>query len=279
MSTMAGVRGSGEQRPPFSRRDIQRLQDALAGIYNSRQRAERFLREVGFPRALVPGWPAEATPADYWNLVFEELDRGVMSNPYPEFLAFARATYGAQDELLDLHTRYGEPRPEPREPPPQPATAGHLQQTPADPQQQPAGPPPADTCRVVAWLDSPEQRADLHAWLASHGLDPELAWSTSTSVSYRVNQADADAVTDVMQDRRDLQWTVVAAGTPDYVLRHLSVQGPDGRSFRFNDVPSATTFGAVAGELVDPVRGGRRPARRRPPHSRRARRPGGAATG
>jgi ubiquitin-protein ligase len=35
------------------------------------------------------------------------------------------------------------------------------------------------------------------------------------------------------------------------VLRFLHVEGPDGRSFRFNDVPSATPVGSVASELVE----------------------------
>ena len=229
MSTMVGAAADGEQSREFSREAIQRLQNAMADIYNTQERAVPFLEGVGFPRARVPGWPQNGTPADYWNSIFQELDRGVMPNPYERFLTFARATYGSHRELSDLHTANVEPPLQPQD-------------------QQP--PAPAGTCHVVAWLNAPEQRAELQAWLASHGLDPHVSWSTPTSVSYRVNQADADAVDSVMVDRRDLNWTVVEPGTPDYVLRYLSVQGPDGRRFRFSDVPSATTFGALAGELV-----------------------------
>jgi ubiquitin-protein ligase len=236
MSTsIAGAASGGAGRREFTRVDRLRLLNVMARLYNTQLRAETFLEGVGFPAGLVPGWQQNGTPTDYWNAIFQDLDRGVMQDPYPyhQFLEFARATYVSNRDLTDLHHDYSEPQ--------------------QNGSQQPQNHMPAadaNTSHVVAWLDSPEQRTDLQAWLAERGLDPELEWATPTSASFRVNQRDPGAVTSVMDQRRDLHWTVVRPGVPDYVLRDLMVQGPDGRSFRFSDVPSATTVGQVAGEMV-----------------------------
>jgi effector-associated domain 1 (EAD1)-containing protein/CHAT domain-containing protein len=117
MSTMGGAAdGGGDHGRQFSRADIRRLQVTLANIYNNQRRAETLLEQVGFPRALVPGWPQNGTSADYWNSVFQELDRGIMDNPYQELLEIARATYGSHRELRDLYATYVAPLAEPQPP-------------------------------------------------------------------------------------------------------------------------------------------------------------------
>jgi hypothetical protein len=60
-----------------------------------------------------------------------------------------------------------------------------------------------------------------------------------------------NVVRDKLRERPDLGWTLVQPGQPDYLLRHVFVEGPDGRLFRFNDVPASSTVGSVAAEMVD----------------------------
>src|SRR5262249_36277039 len=72
----------------------------------------------------------------------------------------------------------------------------------------------------------------------------------SSSASFRLSTSDTSAVDQQMRSRQDITWAVVSPETPDYVLRYLSVVGPDGRSFRLSDVPAATPVSSVADELV-----------------------------
>ena len=104
---------------------------------------------------------------------------------------------------------------------------------------------------LVTWIGSGEERDALQAWLAEQRLDPQIEWATTSSVSFRLNTSDASAIGELMRGRQDIPWTVVAPGTPDYLLRHLVVEGPDGRSFRLRDVPAATPVGSVGTEVVD----------------------------
>jgi transcriptional regulator with XRE-family HTH domain len=229
-----------EHDMPLTQGDRSLLEDAMANLYSTEERAFRLLGQVGFPRQLIPSWRDGQPASDFWRGIFEELDRGAMRAPYRSLLVTALRTYSSRKDLLELQRRYLIA--EPAAPPvtdPQQAAGSHAAQ------------PPPDTCHLVAWVSADEERITLEAWLAERGLDPQLEWMTPTSVSFRLNQADAYAVDRVMSARRDLNWTVVAPGVPDYVLRYLSVQGPDGRSFRFNDVPSAAPIGSVASELVE----------------------------
>lgn len=104
---------------------------------------------------------------------------------------------------------------------------------------------------LVTWISSGQERDALQAWLAERQLDPQVEWTTPSSVSFRLNTSDTSAVDELMRSRQDISWTVVAPGSADYVLRTLYVDAPDGRSFRFSDVPAATTIGSVADELVE----------------------------
>lgn len=249
--TAASPPGDGEEEPDiqFTQADLGRLLRALARIYSTEERALRFLASIRFNRELIPGWREGGTAMDFWSLIFEELDRGVMTAPYRQLLAAALETYATNDELLGLDQRYSTA-------PARPAAGAATPQTPA--QQQAGTPaaeavqslPPGAACRLVVWAGTQEREA-LEAWLAEQGLGPQTAWLTPTSASYLVNEAEPHSLERRMRDRPDLNWTIVAPGDPDYVIRYLSVQGPDGRSFRFNDVPSATPVGSVANELID----------------------------
>ena len=91
----------------------------------------------------------------------------------------------------------------------------------------------------------------MHDWLAAQGFSPQEMWSTISAVSFRLNQADQNLVRERLVTRPDLGWTLVPPGQPDYLLRQLFVEGPDGRRFRLSDVPVQSTIGSVATEVVD----------------------------
>jgi Effector-associated domain 1 len=245
--------GGGEWDIPLTPEDLSLLEGALANIYNTEERATTFLGQIRYPREVVPTWRDGSTPIEYWRRIFEDLDRGVMTAPYRRLLATALRVYASQPNLMDLQHRYLDAGQTPAPPPAADAQPAGTQQAAAS--QQPPVPAPQENCHLVAWLNAAERTA-LEAWLTEQGLDPRAEWITPTSVSFQVNQANPHDVDRVMSGRPDINWTVVAPGVPDYVLRYLAVQGPDGRSFQFNDVPSATPVRSVAGELVDQYTGG-----------------------
>jgi ubiquitin-protein ligase len=251
--TTARSAGDGEEEPDirFSEADLGLLLRALARIYNSEERASRFLRSIRFRPELIPGWRDGATAMDFWSLIFEELDRGVMTAPYRQLLLAALETYATNEDLVRLNTRYTTVQAAAAAV--QPAAGEQPAHTRADEAVQ--TPQPGQTCRLVVWVGL-EEREALEAWLDREGLGPQAAWLTPTSASYLVNETEPHALEQRMRDVPGLNWTIVAPGDPDYVIRYLSVQGPDGRSFRFNDVPSATPVGSVASELVDQYNGG-----------------------
>jgi len=240
VSTMdEGPPGPGESSErddyPLTYDDVELLMRELARTFNTEDRVMLLLRSLRFPRELIPEW-GNGGSLNFWSLIFNDLDNGVVAAPYRRLIAAALRIYAQNQQFASLERRYQE-------------TAEQAAES------APAAPPPEQeaqlACHLVAWTESDDERAALENWLGQQGLDPRPEWITPTSVSFLVNQADPHAVDRVMSAQRGINWTVVAPGVPDYVLRYMSVQGPDGRSFRFNDVPSATPVSSVASELVD----------------------------
>jgi len=253
MAERMGPPGGGEDEAeiPISQGDTRMLLKVLAQLYNTEERALTLLRQVMYPRELTPTWH---DAIGFWAQIFEDLGNGVMDAPFRTLLVTARELYITNPTLCNLHTRYLEPAEPVVEQPAPPEQGAARQPEPVEPppaQAAAPGPAPAETCHLVAWLDSAEARDALTAWLAERGLAAEIEWSTPTSVSLRLDEADPRVVDRVMLARHDIGWRVVAPGHLDYVLRYLSVEGPDGRAFRFNDVPSATPVSSVASELVE----------------------------
>jgi ubiquitin-protein ligase len=126
-----------------------------------------------------------------------------------------------------------------------------MTQAPPPTAQQPSA-SPEQTCHVIVRIGSEEERAAIEAWLVDRGLAPQQEWLTLTAVSFRLNQADSSAARSVMGAALpEGGWTVVPPGRPDYLLRQIFLEGPDGRSFRVNDVPVQSTVGSVAAELIE----------------------------
>jgi Effector-associated domain 1 len=213
----------GDEEPdvPLSGADIRRLMNELSRIFSDEDRARAFLRAVGFPTRLIPGW-TEAY--DFWSRIFEDLGRGAMEAPYRTVIAAAMEVYGANVALGDLERTYRQPQ---------------------------APPAPPETCHLVIRVGSEDERADVTAWLAGQSFEPQQEWSSLTAISFRLNQTDPGAVAAAMRSRPDIGWTVVPPGQPDYLLRQIFAEGPDGRSFRLNDVPASSTVGSVAAEMLE----------------------------
>jgi Effector-associated domain 1/Ubiquitin-conjugating enzyme len=236
------TRGSdgGQEEPdlPLGEGDIDRLMDELSRIFTTEARATAFLRSVRFPGRLIPGW---TDAYDFWSRIFEDLSRGAMQAPYRRLIAAALRVYGGNMVLEDLQRGHQVP-----DAPDAPHAPDQSQETPADPP-----PAPPETCHIVIRVNSDEERADSATWLARQNLEPVQEWSSLTAVSFRLSQTDPDVVAATMRARPDIGWTVVPPGQPDYLLRQIFAEGPDGRSFRLNDVPASSTVGSVAAEIIE----------------------------
>ena len=233
-----GDSGSGPLRDlPLSMDSVNALQDQLLGIFSTDERARAFLRYAGFPPGLIPEWHSGY---DFWGTVFFELTNGAMEAPYRRLITAALRQYGS-NEVLQRLLRDGQP----------PAPAGTAAEPAAASDE--SRPPPAQTSpavHLVVRISSEEERSRMEAWLAARQFAPQQEWVSATAVSFRLNTTDEDAVAERMREL-DVGWTVVPPGEPDYLLRQIIVEGPDGRSFRFNDVPASTTIGTLGRELID----------------------------
>jgi ubiquitin-protein ligase len=235
--------GEPERDLPLTQADIDQLLFEISQIFSTEERATAFLRTVRFPTRLIPAWRGDAF--DFWATIFEDLNSGAMQMPYRRLITMARRVYSGNQVLASLQDRYQSPE----------AAAPREREAGDDSRQETSAgepvPPPQPTCHLVLRVTSDQERDDIHAWLADQELDPQQEWVTATAVSFRLNQADPSVVTQRMRTRPDLGWTVVPPGHPDYLLRQLFIEGPDGRSFRFSDVPASSPVGSVGEELID----------------------------
>lgn len=240
MSGREGTRLPGRGSQPDHERDlllgqgdVDVLQDELARLFSTEERALAFLRNVRYPTSLIPTF---TDGFQYWGAIFNDLANGVMPTPYRRLILAALRVYGSNEVLLRLLQGHEAAAvPDPR--------AG----LPEEPGEQPEQP----TCHLVLRINSEDERASIESWLSEQGFAPQQSWSTQSAVSYRLNQRDQNVVRGRLVTRPDIGWTLVPPGQPDYLLRQLFVEGPDGRRFRFSDVPVQSTVGSVATEMVE----------------------------
>ncbi len=91
-------RGSSADDPGSAPPDDLRLTDeerrrllgALASVFNDQDSANLVLRHAGFPRERRPPW---TTPIQYWTAITEELDNGIIREPYRRLLREALRVY------------------------------------------------------------------------------------------------------------------------------------------------------------------------------------------
>ena len=269
---LSGPFGPGADGPAtrpdiaMTQEDLYRLQDVLASIYRNDKEAAGILDRIGFPRGRRPNFVG-AKPDDTWAEIFVDLANGVVDSPYRQLLTLAVSVYRANPTLRQLAQRYG------ILPPVAAAAPAPAAVSPAGPSA--AGPPPSApapravpepaaagaateaaapqeerTCHVIVRADSEDDRRAAAIALTALGLRPRELWSTAHAVSFRVDSDQPDVVRDGLRQTL-LGWTVVAPGQPDYLLRQLFVEGPDGRQFRLSDAPAQQRNRDVAAEVVD----------------------------
>ncbi|MGP4045113.1 effector-associated domain EAD1-containing protein [Streptomyces sp. 2A115] len=247
--------GAAGQEPlreiPITREDLYRLQDVLASIYTNDKEAGGILDRIGFPRGRRPNFVG-ANPDDTWAAIFVDLANGVVAAPSRQLITHAVRVYGSNEILLDLARRYGILPPAAGAATPAAVPAPQAVPSPAVvPAPATAAVPQAEpTCHVIVRAGSESDRRHAAAALTALGLRPREIWSTAHAVSFRVDSDQADVVRDGLRETLS-GWTVVAPGQPDYLLRELFVEGPDGRQWRLSDAPAQQTNSDVAADVVD----------------------------
>ncbi|QXJ20203.1 hypothetical protein AGRA3207_000875 [Actinomadura graeca] len=234
--------------------------EALAEIYSTASRADRILDTIDFPARLRPSFTG--SPEQAWNDIFREIVNGVVHAGFRRLLENSLRVYGSNAAFLALSERYLQP---PAAPEPEPAAAPR----PGAPAAHPAAnevagstagstagavpgatsPPGPPACHVIFRADTEDERAALREWLERADLAPVEVWSTPSSLSFRVSSGDPGEIRRLL-DRTAFGWTVVPPGAPDYLLRQIYVDGPDGRRFRIVDAPAQQTVGNIAAEVV-----------------------------
>jgi hypothetical protein len=254
------MRRPSESRPTTGQvRDIAlTLEDrtALAGVLVRWFRDDRstlpLLQQIGFPLERIPGWQG-TNAATWWALLLDELDGGVIAQPYRRLLAAVLRTYQANGVLLDLAERYGVPVPDGTVS--EPAPAAQTEPTAlAEPGAHPAAAARAEpTCHVIVRASAEEDRDRAVATLTALGLGPMEVWSTEHAMSFALNSGNVREIRQRLNGS-GLGWTLVSPGQPDYLLRELYVQGPDERVYRYVDAPAQQTVHNVASEIAQRYR-------------------------
>ncbi len=239
--------------------DRARLRRALVGAYHNAERIESVLQDIGFP----PGFalPQVENIENIWQGILHELDQGRLVEGYRTLLAVVLERYPANDVFLAIATRYF--------PDLLGIEAGALTGGTGGGVEETAGQPPADpptgaevmseasavptktstNCHVIVRAATERQRQEALDFLTAANLHPSEVYSTNHVILFEVAQDDASGVRETLDDS-ELIWTVVPPGGPAYLISHLIVQGPDGRSFRFTDVPAQTTVSEIAADTL-----------------------------
>ena len=214
-------RGRGQPADiALSGRDRNLLMETLADVFTDATRVQPVLTTLDFPTGRVPGW-GTGTSQDWWQLLFSELAAGIVPEGFRRLLEFAHERYPSNTVFLDLARRYGIDEGEDEDE------------------------PPAEACHVVMHAGDDEEREQVAAFLRERGLGPTVVWTTEDAVSFALNTPDARAVRGALGGASG--WIVIPPGQPNYVLRELFIQGPDGSRFGITNVPAQQTVGDVAG--------------------------------
>ena len=108
----------------------------------------------------------------------------------------------------------------------------------------------AASLHVMIRADNEVGRRGVREFLAEQGLGPTEVWSTNHTTLFALREDDASVVRDRLAQHPDLEWTVIPPGGPTYLLAQLTVQGPDGRYFRFTDTPAQQTVADLAADTL-----------------------------
>jgi hypothetical protein len=200
---------------------------ALIHAYHNAERLEQILDDIQFPRERWPVVPAGTANTDRaWRDVFTDLREGILPDGFRTLLTTVLHNYPHNQTFRDLATRHASQLVNGDEPTPR-----------------------TDSCYVFIRANSDQERQVAEEYLEGQGLAPGAVMSTNLVTLFRLGTSDEARVRRAMSGS-DLAWTVVTPGQPYYLLSHLIVQGPDGRSFRFTDVPASTTVAGLAADAL-----------------------------
>lgn len=201
------------------------FRSALSQVFSTVDAARLLLVNIGFPVQFVQAW----TNADqWWTVVFGQFANGVMDQPLRRLLMETNRLYPTNRVFRALATRYAQPN-----------VAAQAN---------------SSVCHIIVRASNEDERAAAERMLRDLGFAPTNVWATEHAASYAVSSSDAASVRARLA-RTDLGWTVVPPGQPDYLLRELYVQGPDGSRFRMVDAPAQQTVGNVAGQVAQHYQG------------------------
>ncbi|MFD0598335.1 effector-associated domain EAD1-containing protein [Catellatospora coxensis] len=192
--------------------------------FTSNDAARSVLRQMRVPASLFPAWTDNAIT--WWQLVDEDLERGTIPEPYRRMISVAHERFPGNRVLHQLWRDHVE----------------------GQPTQHPL-PQRSDGCHVIFQASTGEEREQAAAALRAGGLQPTEVWTSQHAVSFAVDQREPNRVSRIL-DQTGLVWTVVAPGQPDYLLRELFVQAPDGTRYLINDAPAQQTVGAMASDVA-----------------------------
>lgn len=220
--------------------EIDQLRQTLAEVFDNESRMNPLLIGIGYPRARLPVW---TNAVDTWQEVFGELGNGIMDRPWRRLVMAAFTAYQRNAVFRDLAESNI---------PASPPQFGGPEQPTAAPETELNSPPTIvdDACHVLVPIDNGDEAEHVRRELDRLGLRPEPVWATEHGVSFRVNTAEAIALRRTLQGAA-FDYIIVEPGQPDYILRALSVNGPDGRRFRFIEVPAQQTVANIASEVLD----------------------------
>lgn len=204
--------------------DRDQLLVAIAQTFNNHAAARQILTSIGIQARYISPW-GESDPDSWWTTMFGELDNGLVNDPYRRLIAAAHRRYRRNRTFAALRERY------------------------IDNEQAPV-PPASNTCHVVVRASDDQERAGAAEILSQLDLRPREVWSTEHAVSYAVGASDQAEVSRLLRGTQ-LGFTVVPPGAPDYLLRELYVEGPDGSRFRLVDAPAQQTIQNVVTEVVN----------------------------
>ena len=222
----------------LSREEHAQLVAELSLQFRTVNSIDSLIEDVWYDRLRRPASTGE--PETVWRTVLTQLAAGAVPNGlrvllqhtldrYPVNRTFAGI---ARTHAPDLLRGDEAGSPEQAETPDATAAAG------------PSG------CHLFVQAENEDERRKIFELLTSLRFNPAEDYSTNHVTRYTLSATDPVPVRRAL-DGSDLNWTVVPPGAPDYLLSQLFVQGPDGRNFRFTDIPAVTTVQELAQDTLD----------------------------